>query len=66
MKSTSLLASGIAAVAALSLTSSAQTTATGESLAMERPESESSLRWYFSPGVGFANFEGDQPLKDGG
>ena len=66
MKSTSLLATGIAAVAALSFTSSAQTTANGESLAMESPESEASLRWYFSPGVGFANFEGDQPLKDGG
>ena len=62
----SLLVSGIAAVAALSLPSFAQTAANGESLAMERPESEASLRWYFSPGVGFANFEGDQPLKDGG
>ena len=58
---------GISALAAVVLTASpvlSQTTASGESLAMETEKGDA-LRWYFSPGVGFANFEGDQPLKDG-
>ena len=58
---------GIPALAALAIAVSpafAQTTASGESLTMEQEKGDL-LRWYFSPGVGFANFEGDQPLKDG-
>ncbi len=40
------------------------TTASGEERTLQQ-EPEDIGRWYFSPGIGWADFEGDQPLKDG-
>ena len=67
MNRTSSLFTGVSALAALAITATSaftQTTANGESTVMQKEEGDIA-RWYFSPGIGFANFEGDQPLKDG-
>jgi len=36
-----------------------------DELAPPPQEQADFARWYFSPGLGMANFEGDEPLKDG-
>ena len=63
MKIHTILLSGVAAFAAvLPLSSYAQNTT--EELSMP-DESADVGRWSISPGIGWANFEGDEPLKDG-
>ena len=62
MKFQNFLLSGIAAAAAVAVTASAADSAATEELEMEPNDV---ARWYLSPGLGWANFEGDEPLKDG-
>ena len=46
------MAAAAAAVSAMALTARAE-------------EAEDFSRWYFTPSIGYLNFEGDQPLEDG-
>ena len=62
MKFQNFLLTGIAAAAAVAVTASAADSAATEELEMEPNDV---ARWYLSPGLGWANFEGDEPLKDG-
>lgn len=54
-----------AAVAALAALPIALPSLAQDELAPPPQEQADFARWYFSPGLGMANFEGDEPLEDG-